>query len=360
MVEYPVEARSLAVVAKMIGWIVLAHCFNVISLFAAKEAITKVIMADISSKMTAMKALLPTLENALKSFTSSDCRFKVIRTVTSSSNPSSSNSNSALQPPFSPRTLLILDSSYNPPSRAHLALASSAVASLSSSSSRLLLLFSTHNADKAPSPASFTHRLAMMILFAEDLQAHLYQRDSTSVRIPVDIGLTTAPYYTDKSTAIATEEPLAYPSKPTHIHLLGYDTLVRFLAPKYYSKFDPPLSALSPFFGGGHRLLVLLRPDSSSDNAVTGDSEEEQRGYISKLCHGSLEKDGFKREWADQIGILEGDDVKDAIGISSTEIRKAAKQKEWSKVEQMCTPGIATWLREMGLYQDDSNGAEMP
>jgi len=331
-----------------------SHCLQ------QKQAIPKVIMADISSRMTAMKALLPTLENALKSFTSSDCRFKVIRTVVPSSNQSSSNSNSTLQPPFSPRTLLILDSSYNPPSRAHLALASSAVASLSSSSSRLLLLFSTHNADKAPSPASFTHRLAMMILFAEDLQAHLYQRNSTYAQVAVDIGLTTAPYYADKSAAIATEEPVAYPSKPTHIHLLGYDTLIRLLAPKYYSKFDPPLSALSPFFGVGHRLLVLLRPDSSSDNAVTGDSEEEQRGYVSKLCHGSLEKDGFQREWADQIGVLEGDDTRAAVGISSTEIRKAAKQREWSEVERMCTPGVAAWLKEMDLYKDDSNVANMP
>jgi len=309
--------------------------------------------------MSAMKALLPTLESALKSFTSSDGKFKVIRTIIPSSNPSSIPSVSTLQPPFNPRALLILDSSYNPPSRAHLALASSAVASLSpSSSARLLLLFSTHNADKAPSPASFSNRLAMMILFAEDLQAHLSRSESTPARVAVDIGLTKAPYYTDKSTAIATEEPATYPSKPVHTHLLGYDTLVRFLAPKYYSKFDPPLSALSPFFGAGHRLLVLLRPDSSSDNAVTGDSEDEQRGYISGLAHGSLQKDGFQRAWADQIGVLEGQDATDALGISSTVIRKAAKQKDWGEVERMCTPGVAAWLMEMDLYQGDGEGAK--
>lgn len=317
-------------------------------------------MADIAARIAAMRGLLPTLENVLNSFTSSQRRFQVIRSVIASSSEVSSASNIQPQPPFNPRTLLILDSSYNPPSRAHLALASSAVPSISSpSSSRLLLLFSTHNADKAPSPASFTQRIAMMILFAEDLQTHLSGRRSASTQIPIDIGLTKAPYYTDKSTAIMNEDPPVYPSQPTHIHLLGYDTLTRFLAPKYYATFDPPLSALSPFFGAGHRLLVLLRPDSSSDNAVIGDTEEEQRKYVSNLSQGSLDHEGFKKEWAQQIGILEGGDVAGAAGISSTAIRKAAKMNDWGEVERMCTPGVAAWISEIRLYEGDSNGAKM-
>lgn len=307
-----------------------------------------------------MKGFLPLLESVLNSFTSSERRFEVIRSVIAPPSDISPASNIKPQPPFDPRTLLILDSSYNPPSRAHLALASSAVSSASSPlSSRLLLLFSTHNADKAPSPASFVHRIAMMILFAEDLQTHLSGRKSASTAIPIDIGLTKAPYYTDKSTAIMKEDPPVYPSKPTHIHLMGYDTLTRFLATKYYQNFHPPLSALSPFFGAGHRLLVLLRPESSSDNAVTGDTEEEQRNYISNLSQGSLENGGFKKTWAHQIGILEGDDVTDSIGISSTAIRKAAKRNDRREVNRMCTPGVAAWIREMRLYEDDSSGAKM-
>lgn len=196
-----------------------------------------------------------------------------------------------------------------------------------------------------------------MILLAEDLQLHLSK--NRSEQLPIDIGLTTAPYYTDKSIAIAEAEPPVYSSRPTHVHLLGYDTLTRFLAPKYYGKFNPPLSALAPYFGAGHRLLVLLRPNSSSDNAVVGENEEEQREYVSKLSKGSLEKEGFRTEWAQQIGILEGDDVAEAMGISSTAIRKAAKRNEWKEVEEMCTPGVAEWIKEMRLYGDDSTGAKM-
>jgi len=179
------------------------------------------------------------------------------------------------------------------------------------------------------------------------------------IQLPIDVGLTTAPYYTDKSAAIANEEPLSYPSKPRHIYLMGYDTLTRFLAPKYYPKFDPPLSALSPFFDAGYGVSVLLRPNSSSDNAVTNDTEEEQRAYISALSDGSLEKEGFKREWSKQIGILEGNDVVDTVGVSSTAIRKAAKDGDWDEAEKLCTPGVTAWVREMRLYEGDEKGVEM-
>lgn len=198
-----------------------------------------------------------------------------------------------------------------------------------------------------------------MVTFAEDLQAHASKTSNSKSpnAVAIDIGLTTAPYYTDKSIAIAQAEPPPYPSSPTHIHLLGYDTLTRFLAPKYYPKYTPPLSALEPFFGPGHRLLVLLRPDSSSDNAVNGDTEDEQKTYILGLAKGSLENEGLKREWASQIGILEGGDTSKAAGISSTVIRKAAESGEWHNVEEMCTPGIAAWIRDQRLYGDDGKCA---
>jgi nicotinamide-nucleotide adenylyltransferase len=219
----------------------------------------------------------------------------------------------------------------------------------------LLFLFSTHNADKAPSPASFTQRIAMMIMCAEDLQVD----PKHEAKVPIDIGLTTAPYYTDKSLAIVNQTPKTYTSDPTHVHLLGYDTLTRFLAPKYYKDCNPPLSALSPFFDAGHKLLVLLRPDSSSDNAVTGDSEAEQRKYISDLAKGSLASEGMKTEWASQISILDGERVSEAAGVSSTVIRKAAKQEDWRVVEDLCTPGVAAWIKDLRLYEGDSSGPKM-
>jgi nicotinamide-nucleotide adenylyltransferase len=311
-------------------------------------------MEDMASRIAHNRSLLPTLQEALNSFVSSSALFRVIRTI----NPpdASTRTVQSCEPQLGhrPKTLFILDSSYNPPSRAHLTLASCALHTTSEPlPHRLLLLFSTHNADKAPSPASFVQRLAMMVLFAEDLQIHvqkLASKDSSAVS--VDIGLTKAPYYTDKSTSISSAEPSPYPSAPTHVHLLGYDTVTRFLAPRYYPKFTPPLSALEPFFEPGHKLLVLLRPESSSDNAVSGDTEAEQRKFVNCLADGPLEDEGMKREWAKQISILEGEDITTAAGISSTIIRQAPKKADWEEVRRMCTPGVAKWIQDQQLYTE--------
>lgn len=307
-------------------------------------------------RLARLRSLLPALESTLKSFSAASSAFQVIQTVPAPTNVSAEVESIEPLIPSDPKTLFILDSSYNPPSRAHLALASTAISTRNEPQPhRLLFLFSTHNADKAPSPASFTQRIAMMIMCAEDL--HSDPRNTSKVSI--DIGLTTAPYYTDKSLAIANARPRTYSSNPMHVHLLGYDTLTRFLAPKYYKDFSPPLSALSSFFDAGHKLLVLLRPDSSSDNAVTGDTEDQQRAYIVNLAKGSLANEGMKQQWASQIGILEGERVGEAAGVSSTVIRKAAKQHDWASVRDLCTPGVAEWIKDQKLYESDSSGAKM-
>jgi nicotinamide-nucleotide adenylyltransferase len=115
----------------------------------------------------------------------------------------------------------------------------------SNDGNQLLLLFSTSNADKAPKPASFPHRLVMMSIFAQSLFSKL-KKDS----VAIDIGLTTEAFFNDKAAAITESNEYLDGLKQTY--LLGYDTVIRFLAPKYYPKFDPPLSALNPFFNAGH------------------------------------------------------------------------------------------------------------
>lgn len=291
-----------------------------------------------------MRSLLPHLESSLKQFQSSNSAFRIVKTV----NPSNT-------PPPSPRTLLILDSSFNPPSKAHLALARSALhpAFISNlpSPHRFLLLFSTHNADKAPSAASFPQRLALMTLFAEDLLQDLRTQEQQTYTIPtIDIGLTNAPYYTDKSAAIANEGRAEYPDSPTHVHLMGFDTITRFFAAKYYPDHNPPFSALAPFFDAGHRLRVTLRP---SDEYGT---VETQRAFIAQLADGGMEKDGGKKEWAEQIDVVE---APEGAGVSSTRVRKAAKKGDWAEVDELCTRGVAEAVREEGVYEGDDRGSKM-
>lgn len=255
------------------------------------------------------------------------------------------------------KTLFILDSSYNPPSKAHSALAYAALTGTFGKQQpkphRLLLLFSTQNADKAAKPASFTQRIAMMSGLMDDLLTELFEKAKVD-DVDVDIGVTTSPYYVDKSQAIETCDPPIYKAKPKHVQIIGYDTVTRFFAPKYYSDHTPPLSALEPYFGAGHELLVALRTSSSSENMqdAGSQSKEQQKEYVRTLGEGALEEHGFKREWVKQISLLEGDDLAEAIGVSSTAIRNAVKEEEWATLEKMCTPNVVGWLKQEKPYNE--------
>lgn len=379
------------------------------------------------------------LDSALKAFQSSDAKFRVLKTVypPSSSRPPRSGKSgvhgygdvtttttttipSALSsrgeggeraeegeepeeeeeyyedlssplPP--PRTLFILDSSFNPPSIAHAALAQSAFLDDCNSSSsqpsqqqkekkeyefphRLLLLFAVTNADKIAAPASFEHRLAMMTVFARDLQdffASLKEKGQGQEQeqkkdeqqrfhhhhhqpMAIDIGVTKYPFYTDKSRAIESE---GYPTHPRHIHLLGYDTLTRIFTAKYYiqQNFNPPFAALQPYFDKGYELRVTLRPDSTSSSAGPTSSssssvekEDQKTSFLSNLTdpQGEMQKNGAQANWARQIEFVSPQSAE--MGVSSTRIREAVGKGEWEVLRELCTPRVARWVEREGLY----------
>jgi nicotinamide-nucleotide adenylyltransferase len=307
-------------------------------------------LIGMASRIASIRAILPDLESALHSFTSSPSKFRVVRTVNATNTQ--------------PRTLYILDSSFNPPSIAHLTLATSALKQHAPSETgpfRFLLLFSTHNADKAPSPASFVQRIALMTVFAEDLSRHLKTQQSDLpaeiADVSIDIGLTKEPYYSDKSTAIKETTPPFYSSDPIHVHLVGYDTLIRFCNPKYYPKHDPPLSALKPFFDAEHKLRVTQRPaDPSDESSNEFGTVEEQDRYLQGLRDGNEEKAGFVPAWGNNIDMAKAEK---GVGISSTRVRNAAKEGKWEVVDELCTEGVAAWLKDQSLYKEDASGKKM-
>lgn len=175
--------------------------------------------------------------------------------------------------------------------------------------------------------------------------------------LTIDVGLTTEPYYTDKSIAIAESNPPAYESAPKHIHLVGYDTLIRFCNAKYYPNHSPPLSALAPFFDAGHGLRVMTRPyDAKDQSSKEYGTLENQREYLMAMREGKREKEGFKKAWGYSVELIE--DV-EGVGISSTRIRKAAKDQEWDIVADLCTETVSEWVRDQGLYCEDAEGKKM-
>ena len=305
-----------------------------------------------ASRLAALRPLVTEFQSALKSFKNSGSTFRVLKTI----DPSNSTPKDSSTPTEddSPRTLFILDSSFNPPSIAHQYIAQSALYKSSSDAfpkpHRLLLLFATMNADKAPSAASFDQRLALMAVFASDLIESIKSKPEKYSVVPVDIGVTTIPYYTDKSAAIEAEGVEWYPAEPTHIHLVGFDTITRLFATKYYPNFDPPFSALNPYFDHGHRLRVTLRPDDDYGDL------NSQKAFFKQIENGQMDKDGAKREWAKQIDVVPPNPE---VGVSSTKIRKAAKREDWDELSQLTTAGIAAWVKDERLYGEDDTGAKM-
>ncbi|RCH96052.1 hypothetical protein CU098_011241, partial [Rhizopus stolonifer] len=124
--------------------------------------------------------------------------------------------------------LLILDSSFNPPTRAHASLIETTVSQYPPGFfDAILLLLSTNNVDKSMTGASVNQRIEMMQLMAS--------KDRT-----MTVGITCHGKFVDKQKAIHSR----YPRLELYF-ILGYDTLVRLLDPKYY---DLPLKqALEPF-----------------------------------------------------------------------------------------------------------------
>jgi nicotinamide-nucleotide adenylyltransferase len=285
-------------------------------------------MADQKTDVEMLRQMKASYASALKEFTSSGATFRVLRSIPTNNPPNSC--------PI--RTLYVLDSSFNPPSRIHMQIATSALQhDQGAKPHRLLLLFATQNADKAPKPASFEDRLVMMTLFAQAL------RDETGnnleeERPSVDIGVTKLPYYHDKAASI--DQSGVYDGQPQQVHLAGFDSIIRIFNTKYYPP-DHTFAVLEPFLSR-HRLRVRYRPDDEWGGRV------EQRKYVQDIADGKREMEGAKPEWADRIQLVEGKAEGEEV-VSSTLARKAAKTDPKS-LEKYVTRTIQDWIISEKLY----------
>lgn len=310
-------------------------------------------MPESAELSTESATMLPRLQSALRTFQASQKSFTLV--------PTSTTGNAAAAAPRKCNTLIILDSSFNPPTVAHMAMATSALHDLRTQRNiagalrggdaaktsgpggdgvRLLLLLAVNNADKAPKPASFEQRLLMMHHFAEDIQQTWRKAQTEEEELPVDIGLTTHPYFHDKSAAIAASPEYSFaPSSSEQVFLAGYDTLIRIFYPKYYSAESPdktPMqTALDPFLARA-RLRITMRTDAEWGGRA------EQEDFADKLANGDeLERVGGRREWATRVELVEGLEGSDGLVLSSTEARAAVEEGDWKKLRRVIPAGVA-------------------
>ncbi|CEH14275.1 Rossmann-like alpha/beta/alpha sandwich fold [Ceraceosorus bombacis] len=275
----------------------------------------------------------------------------------------------------------VLDSSFNPPSNAHLALSTLVPpASTSEHPNAHLLLFSATNADKGTGRSGDVkpeNRLDLMLLLAKDVEAAL---KGAGQEANVFVGLVDKPLMGDKSSlihallrqhghtpAVHSEDAHASdgvsPARLHYIHghtpavhsedahasegvsparlhyIVGTDTLVRFFEPKYYGGQEGFERVCRQFFEVERtRFLCVKRPASRN----SADAEQVKKEEEEVLSRANIRR---RIECGDVVVV----DVPEAEGISSTRVRKLlqgsqpAEQKR-TELKQLVTPSIAEYL----------------
>lgn len=226
--------------------------------------------------------------------------------------------------PVLPDHCLIFPGSFNPPHEGHTGLARAAIAKVSSLSADkkklrpLVFEISITNADKpAMDPAEVSRRVSQF-------RNVLYQNDSNSDQgIPEwGILLTSAPLFADKVRILRKYAPTppqnwqaAAPSamqeeSPRWSFVIGTDTMVRVLNPKYYNNdYDSMLEAQRSM---GADFVVGGRLDQSKSNS-------DDNGHQTKFVTGEESLEGLPSDVRNMFVLLGESDFR--VDISSTELR---------------------------------------
>ena len=280
------------------------------------------------------KSLIEFFSRSLTAFQSSNDAFRILCTL-----PHQTPTPTPRKPTTALQDLVILDSSFNPPTTAHAEMARTALREVQGAK-RLMLLLAVNNADKAPKPASFPVRLGMMEGFGREVFG-------VDDGVEVDLAVTTLPFFHDKSKAIKESGFYAAPSQPTQTFLAGFDTLIRIFNPKYYG--EAPANAdstamqlaLRPFFEVA-TLRVTMRPDDAWGGTA------EQQAYVEGLREGKLESVGGDAAWARRVGLVDGwGEV-----VSSSVVRELVRSgREIS--DDLVGTEVRMWIEREELYQHD-------
>ncbi|RBR13237.1 hypothetical protein FVER53590_09708 [Fusarium verticillioides] len=269
------------------------------------------------------RSLVASFSRALTSFQLSQDSFRILCTL-----PHTYNVPAPRRPTCPLQNLVILDSSFNPPTLAHASMARSALRL--EGEKRLMLLLSVNNADKAPKPASFPIRLSMMETMGREL---------LDEGVEIDVAVTTMPFFHDKAKAISESGFYATQGggQPTQTFLAGFDTIVRIFNPKYYN--EGIQNALGPFFEKC-KVKVTTRPDE------TWGGVDEQRAWLTKE---RVRDVGGDEAWVDRVEMVEG---RQGDGdVSSSRVREIVKSGEGS-LDGLVGEEVGGWIEREALYRD--------
>lgn len=269
----------------------------------------------------------------LQEFLASKADFRIVYSTASEGSPEFINN--------STQRVCVLDSSFNPPHLAHYAIIEELLKSnydgIPIKNKVLLLLLSVQNADKHhPQPESFDQRLELIHLMADHIAAN--------IPITVAIGLTKQAMFVNKSLSIldyldAQEKKTIKPEFKLTF-LIGFDTLIRILNPKYY--LPDKLSVSLEHFMKMTDLVCLTRHSET----VT---INQQLVYVKEISLGQHEE--IPSHWSKNIFLLRNMNEEVAT-FSSSGIRKEILLGDQSWKKQVL-PEVAKCIEENNLYKEN-------
>lgn len=239
--------------------------------------------------------------------------------------------------------LIVLDSSFNPPHKAHQKLVLNALQYYHERrlSASVLFLLATNNADKPGEDSlSYAHRVRMMYLFWQDVSRGI------TADVKFALSLTSEAKFIDKFHIIRkhlyVERPIAF--------LAGFDTVFRIFDTKYYGdSVEQMISTLQPFMTGGACIHSLTRkPDGVSKVPTWLENETKlQLEYLDRIRRGEIKS--VPKKWADNIVLTES--TGDTDGVSSSIARKLVREGAVQQgLERIMTDNVISYINAYCLY----------
>jgi nicotinamide-nucleotide adenylyltransferase len=231
-----------------------------------------------------------------------------------------------------------------------------------------LLLLSVRNADKTlkSGDATYEQRLEMMYLLSKDISASVSQLPedkSESAHANVAIAIVDEPTFVGKAVVlrqflhawisslyppataldgmaispISDEISIPYPRL---VFLLGFDTLVRLLSPRYYASEAAMMDALRLFFSpAGDDCYVVYARRKLAELGYMAQEEVEAKTL-------SAAKEFVESERVALISIG-ADSVDEQTSSSEVRTKVALRDETWRR---LVTPSIANYIIQNSLY----------
>ncbi|GAA5844844.1 hypothetical protein JCM9279_000015 [Rhodotorula babjevae] len=245
-------------------------------------------------------------------------------------------------PAATPRRLrvCVLESSWNPPHLAHIALAQHCP----DADAHLLALTIGHPDKGRIDERVAAVRVEMMRAAALDLVRRAASEGGNEALGNVAVAVTEAPTFTEKSRLLRGELDALVQAHTgrgdDEVRLtfpVGWDTVLRIFAPRYY---QPPAPSLPS------QMQSLLGDDDSSLVCA-------RRGDVSHEDEADFLASDEVRKWAQQGKVDVFDLPNEAQDVSSTRVRQAVQDGRWDDVARdVPFEEVVEVIKREGLYRD--------